>query len=96
MVIIVQERGGSKHESVVTGYGGTAGTGVDLCGFPFDSGDDVDADADDNLIIDFDSDLVLATLHTTIPQSSPRDSLQIFALPPRRSNQPCPSRPSLA
>ncbi len=55
MVIIVQERGETKQESVVTGYGGTAGTGVDLCqwqAFDSDSDDDVDADADDNLIID--------------------------------------------
>jgi hypothetical protein len=50
MVIIVQERGETKQESVVTGYGGTAGTGVDLCHWlAFDSDNDVDAD--DNLII---------------------------------------------
>ncbi len=41
------------------------GARASTCGFPFDSGDDVDAD--DNLIIDFDSDPILATLHATIP-----------------------------
>jgi hypothetical protein len=51
---------------VVTGYGGTAGTGVDLCpwlAFDFDSDDDVDAD-DDNLIVD--PDAALTTVHSTI------------------------------
>jgi hypothetical protein len=65
MVIIVQERGETKQGSVVTGYGGTAGTGVDLCQWlAFDSDDDVDAD--DNLIID--PDPALTTVHaSTVP-----------------------------
>jgi hypothetical protein len=46
-------------------FGGTAGTGVDLCQWlAFDSDDDVDAD--DNLIID--PDPALTTVHaSTVP-----------------------------
>jgi hypothetical protein len=50
-----------KTRVVVTGYGGTAGTGVDLCQWL--SFDDVDADADDNLIID--PDPALTTVHSS-------------------------------
>jgi hypothetical protein len=49
MVIIVQRKRRVKTRECGDRYGGTAGTGVDLCqwrAFSFDSDDDVDVDVD--------------------------------------------------